>query len=1356
MDKHSYPEKIAETMRASSLPIGLFHIEMRTLKAVALTPGLLDALCLSEKDAKRQFDEDPYFLLLPEDRRPISRAMELFLLGKSAFDEAIHIKFGNHTTYHEVRVIGRKFSLEKQTYAYFLFTDLSPFIPSHPNTSKAPLKLQNKTLELKQELYDALTGLPTMNFFFELGKVGVESALSREGVCAVLAFDFMGMKSYNLKFGNQKGDELIAGLSRILCHYFTPLCCARFGADHFYAFAPLKDLEAMLTRVFEEAKKLNAGNSLPLRVGIYRIRDNQTISMVSYCDKAKFACDFDRSTYSSHFTYFTPEMERSIAMRDYALSHLDEALEKGWIKTYYQPIIRSVTGCLCAEEALARWEDPIIGLIEPKDFIPYLEEAHLLYKVDLRIVELIVSDFKAKQKAGIPLVPVSINLSRFDFEKVDMVEEIRKILSASGYPSSMIAIEITEAVAGTAPKFISEQISRFHEAGFKVWMDDFGSGYSSLNVLADFDFDLVKFDMKFMRSFSSNPKSPALLASLLDMAQTLGIDTLCEGVENREQLIFLQNHGCDRIQGYYFQKPASLPATLSAKDKLRRESKEEAPYYQKVGEFSLLHPKGAEDETQGRKAGILEYQNGNLHLLRATADYRSFLEQTDAINLSSFSKTKLPFLKQAPSSFIAAIERCIASGGTESAPFLEEGMPVYRANVRELARKTGAFTTYAIFVELEPSSEENLSGEPLFPSFEAKLLRNSVGKPYDFLFLNCSKNVSFGPGDIRKRLISKTLSEVYPEFDRQWLASAEECLRDSKSVQGETYLEFLNKEAAYVCAPKRGEKDVFSCRLFEIAPEEFRQSAIRESLGGKNVLYQISSILAKDSGLSCLKEVFERVCDGLGCLKAGLYLPSSDSLILFASYSKEKALAHRLSSGAFSSVEPEFEGEGFWDSEKSEQRVASLGSRCLVRPFCEGKARGGYFVVEGYPLDRREEVSLLLRELISLLSPRLSAFLKKPAKKKDKKKERSSKLFSWKKAPSLAERECIESYNAGFLLFGAPFFFLLMALLTALGTKMSNSAVGAEVNLYDVPGYIFVRYIGIGAYFLVSFVAFLYSLLAHKGKIRLNHYAFSSIHDVYLAFSCLLGVLFSWQDYQLGTMNFVYSITLLYIFASFRVNPWKAFVLLASSFGAITLLISYALCLGDEYSYLVGTRLTGLYWTFQAGTILIAAFLEIVMYILFLRMLQLSTIDPLTKTRNRFALNLDKNRYYGNPTLLMVLDIDDFKHWNDTYGHEMGDELLVAFASALRENFGKDDVYRYGGDEFLVIKNEERAFFQRRLESFEETLSRSFGGNKNISFTAGFKEVTFQDDASFLACISSCDSLLYEGKKTGKSMIVEE
>ena len=194
--------------------------------------------------------------------------------------------------------------------------------------------------------------------------------------------------------------------------------------------------------------------------------------------------------------------------RDYILGHFSQALDERWIEVYYQPIMRAMTGLICNEEALARWVDPVNGMILPEEFIPVIEDAKLLHKLDLYMIDLVLSDIRKYQDGKIvQVVPISVNVSKYDFEYCDMVSEILKRVEAAGVSPKYLVIEIAESVLELEHDFIKEQLNKLQSRGFKIWMDDFGRGYGSLNVLQDFDFDLIKLDMKFMKEFSKKVKT---------------------------------------------------------------------------------------------------------------------------------------------------------------------------------------------------------------------------------------------------------------------------------------------------------------------------------------------------------------------------------------------------------------------------------------------------------------------------------------------------------------------------------------------------------------------------------------------------------------------------------------------------------------------------------------------------------------------------------------------------------------------------------------------------------------------------------------------------------------------------------
>ncbi len=240
-------------------------------------------------------------------------------------------------------------------------------------------------------------------------------------------------------------------------------------------------------------------------------------------------------------------------MRTYIINHLSDALEKGWIVPYLQPVARTITDRLAGAEALARWEDPVYGTIMPSVFVPVLEKAGLIYQVDCYIYRRVCEIQKQRQEAGLPLQPVSVNFSRQDFDKRDMAAFVEDEADYFGIDRKLIALEITESVFVQNKEKMTAVVKHLREAGFEVWMDDFGSGYSSLIFLNDYTLDVIKLDMGFLRSFSKASKE--IMKSAVDMAKRLGIWTLAEGVETPEHVRFLKEIGCDLMQGYYYSRP---------------------------------------------------------------------------------------------------------------------------------------------------------------------------------------------------------------------------------------------------------------------------------------------------------------------------------------------------------------------------------------------------------------------------------------------------------------------------------------------------------------------------------------------------------------------------------------------------------------------------------------------------------------------------------------------------------------------------------------------------------------------------------------------------------------------------------
>ena len=515
--------------------------------------------------------------------------------------------------------------------------------------------------------YDLLTGLPNMSRFFILANSGVKT-LSRDGKQPViLFFDLGGMKFYNVKYGFAAGDDLLRRFAKLLVSHFGKESIGRFGQDHFAVYTYGDSLEKRLNVIFDEWKAANATNPL-IRVGIFA--EGTLDSDVGYaCDMAKIACDKMRNNYNSSFCYFDEEMRSEIDSRRYVIDNLDKALQEGWIKVYYQAIVRSVNGKVCDEEALARWIDPVKGFMSPAEFIPVLEDAGLIYKLDLYVVDRVIDKMKKMIAEGMHLVPQSINLSRSDFDSCDIVEEIRRRIDDSGMSRSKLTIEITESVVGKDFDFMKEQIERFRALGFTVWLDDFGSGYSSLDVLRKINVQLLKFDMKFMQELNDYDNGKIILTELMRMATALGLDTVCEGVETLEQVNFLREIGCSKMQGYYFAKPMSLEELFERFNKGIRigfENPQEAQYFEALGKINLHDLSviaDADDKDEGKyfnsiPMAIVEVLGDKVRLVRSNQSYRDYVRSRYGVDMSSQGSNYAEMMYHPDSTLMNVINHC--------------------------------------------------------------------------------------------------------------------------------------------------------------------------------------------------------------------------------------------------------------------------------------------------------------------------------------------------------------------------------------------------------------------------------------------------------------------------------------------------------------------------------------------------------------------------------------------------------------------------------------------------------------------------------------------------------------------------
>lgn len=497
---------------------------------------------------------------------------------------------------------------------------------------------------LKGNYYDLLTGLQGMANFFKTSTIKRKALREKGHYPTFLFFDLNGMKFYNERNTFKEGDKLLQVFAGILTEEFGAENCSRLGSDKFVVYCEDEKPDDRLLKVFADWKNRNIKEAPSIRVGIYPDKKGD-IPIGTACDRANIARMAIQDSFVSRFNYFDEKMQVDAEARRYIITHLDQALEEKWIKIYFQPIIRATNDRVCDEEALARWDDPERGLLSPAQFIPILEDANLIWKLDLYMVERILEKIQKQKEAGLYLVPQSINLSRADFDSCDMVEEIRKLVDQTDIPRSLLSIEITESAIGSDFEFIKEQVDRFRELGFPVWLDDFGNGYSSLDVLQSMTVDLIKFDMRFMQQFNTGDKNKIILTELVRLADGLGIDTVCEGVERKEQVDFLREIGCDKLQGYYYAKPMPLEDILKRYEtgtQIGFENPDETAYYNaidKINLYDLTSVAKEEEDNLGNyfnslPMAIVEVRGNIARITRSNQAYRDFMQRTFGISLT--------------------------------------------------------------------------------------------------------------------------------------------------------------------------------------------------------------------------------------------------------------------------------------------------------------------------------------------------------------------------------------------------------------------------------------------------------------------------------------------------------------------------------------------------------------------------------------------------------------------------------------------------------------------------------------------------------------------------------------------------
>ena len=471
-------------------------------------------------------------------------------------------------------------------------------------------------------------------------------------------------------------------------------------------------------------------------------------------------------------------------LREYVKERIDEAIEQGYIKAFYQPVARILTGEICGMEALARWDDPQYGLLSPAVFIPALEEAKLIHKLDMCIIEQICVHYAQLQKSRQKLVPVSFNLSRLDFHMCDIHDFIENAIRKNKLPRDIFHVEITESIMENNQERMQDAIDRFWESGLRVWMDDFGSGYSSLNVLKDYRFDTLKIDMLFLRDFDARSKE--IIRSIVDMAKRIGVHTLAEGVETVEQLQFLRSIGCEKAQGYYIGKPMPYEQCMQHLEEMHfaLESQNKKQYYHEIGSINILSPTplhkqnsdvpAEADVEEGQiSLAILEISRKKVHYLFANDHY---LHTAHSIGYDSLQEVEQ--LMQGESGFAKKcqymFQKARQTGKVESVNFVKNGKHCF-AQTRHVASYTGGDAYLCVLQNISSdgsyiknSQLTEFAGD-LFSLYEEIEVVDLQTETSQNIYRSTQLLQEYNRRPVREELTDFAEQQVYPEDRERYL-----------------------------------------------------------------------------------------------------------------------------------------------------------------------------------------------------------------------------------------------------------------------------------------------------------------------------------------------------------------------------------------------------------------------------------------------------------------------------------------------------------------------------------------------------------------------------------------------------------
>ena len=473
-------------------------------------------------------------------------------------------EFRNHQEYNNIPVIvatsNEDEGLEQKCLEYGVWD----FVMKPYNPVLLQFRIKNvidKSRMLMSER-DSVTGLYTKLKFYQKVRQMLTEVQGEK--FAFVRIDIDRFKMINNFYGIKEGDKVLKSIAQELIRIstaFDNFLYARLENDVFACCLPYKEenIELLVNALQLNLKKVNKDYNIKVSCGVYVINDyNMDVSEMY--DRAYLAAKNCKGKFVQNVAYYDESMIENMRQEQFIINEVNKALEEEQFAVFLQPKVNLVTGKPYGAEALVRWMHPERGMISPGEFIPIYERNGIIGRLDQYMWRSVCKLLRKWLDEGKNPDPISVNVSMVNIYNPHLVEIFNKLITEFQIPPHLLNLEITESAFMEDQALIMKTMHRLHELGFRIMMDDFGSGYSSLNILKDMEIDYLKIDMQFLQQdVEFNGKGEKVLTSIVRMAKWLHLPSIVEGVETAEQVDFLKCIGCEYAQGFYFAKPMPLP-----------------------------------------------------------------------------------------------------------------------------------------------------------------------------------------------------------------------------------------------------------------------------------------------------------------------------------------------------------------------------------------------------------------------------------------------------------------------------------------------------------------------------------------------------------------------------------------------------------------------------------------------------------------------------------------------------------------------------------------------------------------------------------------------------------------------------